>query len=307
MKQIITFILLSLYLSTITAQIPNLLGNWTAGWQTNASACCIPTGIEITQVNNTYQASFTFASYYAFFNAYCFSNGITGNFIENFTFSGNYSLPIGYATVENIILGNNTNSTINLTSGTYISSLGTTLGPFFGVSINGCNYNIVPSSSSSTSLATYASDFTGNYTSINSVKGFNSSSNTSNQLSNTCCTPSSVSIQFLGSLPYFNLTATFSQANLSNAWCVEGNINNTIVTNQFYGALASESNLTWWIDSTNSYQIIMDANSPGYIIGNFYGVDNSICSFNMSLVNFGGKLAISSVIGIISLLMISLL
>ena len=304
MKHLITFIVLSLYLSTITAQ-NNIVGNWTTGWQTNASTCCVPSGIEITQVNNTYQASFTFPqNYYLFFNIYCLSNGITGNFIENFTFLGNISLPIGSATVENINMWNNTNSTINITSATFTSSIGTSLGPFYGVYIGGCNYNIIPSNSSSASIETYSSDFTGSYTSITSVKGFNSSSN---QSSNTCCTPSSVSIQFLGNLPYINLTATFLQANLSNnAWCSEGDINDTIV-NQYYGVAAYESNLTWWAAASKSYQIIMDANSPGYIIGNFYGASNSICSFNMSLVNFGGKLAITSVVGIISLLMISLL
>ena len=92
MKPLITFILLSFYLSTITAQAPNLAGNWTIVSENNiATSCCVPSGIAITAINsgnNTYEASFTFPSNYVSTNTYCISSDIVGNFVADFHLVG---------------------------------------------------------------------------------------------------------------------------------------------------------------------------------------------------------------------------
>ena len=115
MKPIITFIVLSLYLSTITAQVANLAGNWITAQNTIATSCCIPSGITFTAINssnNTYEGSFSFPSNYVSTNTYCTSNNITGNFQTEFYLEINPLVPD--ITISSFF---NAAETITITSG----------------------------------------------------------------------------------------------------------------------------------------------------------------------------------------------
>ena len=304
MKNIITFILVSLLVSTITAQTL-LVGNYKAGWQANTATCCVPTLISINSTNNSlYQASFTFTSNYTANNVYCGLNNITGNFMSSFSFNGTGSAPF-YSGNETTNTWTNANSTISITSVTTFSEiLGQTFGPFFSVNIANCSYGILAPSSPSYSSGSYLNN-TGNYTNVitNATVGYNAS-NTINETVNTCCIPTSVSIGFINNSSLLNLSATFSPANLNSTWCILGGINSATVSNQTYNVIDYTSSLTEWASSTNPFVIGMETNSSGNIQASFFGVNNSVCHFTMSLTNFGGKLAAS--FSIISLLIITL-
>ena len=322
MKHIITFILLSLYISTITTQMPNLTGNWIPGWQTDTSSCCVPSEITILQnlTSNLTQLAFFFPSNYVSNNSYCYDNNIQGSFIEDFSFSGaendaENSIFFGVNVWNDLDSESDLESSITLSEILISSSLFSPLGPYIQITLNansGCAYSIISAGSSYASQETYISNFTGNYTTVVSVQGFNSTSNSttnstsnSSQIVNTCCTPSSVSIQFINNTSNINLTATYSQESLSNAWCIGGGVTNSIETNQTYAVSFFNANSTFWTSSNNQYVLIMNTSYPGYIQGIYSGYANSTCTFNMSLTNFGGKLA-SSIVGIIALLIISL-
>lgn len=302
MKNIITFILVSLFVSTITAQTLSV-GNWKAGWQVNTATCCVPSQISISSTNNSvYTASFTFPSNYTTTNTYCASNNITGNFITNITLSSTSSSPF-YSGVETTNVWTS-NLSIAFTSATDYSVLfGETFGPYFSVYMTNCSYGILPPGSSSYSSQDYLNQ-SGNYSTVVSTLGWNAS-NATNETVNTCCIPSSVSIGFINNSSQLNLSATFSPSALNNSWCIGGNVTNPTITNQYYTPTLYTSNQTIWSSETSVFEIIMGTNtSSGFITGSFYGINNSVCSFNMTLTNFGAKLAAS--LSIISLLIIAL-
>ena len=314
MKQIISIILVSIYLSitpAITAQIPNLTGNWITGWQVNPSSCCVSSEITITPLNNTniLQAAFTFPSNYTFNEFSCKFYKITGNFITNFTFydMGNFSIWAGFPFLMNNNIWDNDDMNypqMLLVSGSNNLSLENSFGPFVGVNFYNCYYAMIPLSSSSNSLEAYVSNFIGNYGPIISVNS------TANQLFNTCCIPNSVSIEFIENTGYFNITTKFSQdqESLSNTWCNGEYFD----LSQSYKISTYTTNLTWWTALYSPFQFVMDINSPGYITVFFtYDISdpNITCTFNMSVTNFtkfAKKFAINWVFSIImSLLIIS--
>ena len=136
---------------------------------------------------------------------------------------------------------------------------------------------------------TYISNFTENYSPIFS---------SNNQI---CCIPSLVSFAFIDNTSNFNVTATFSQESLSTPGC-----NGMIFGNETYVPSLFNANSTVWTSPNGIYVFVMDTNSPGYIqaILNISFYDR--CIFNMSLTTFGEKLAKSSIVSIIGLLIISI-
>ena len=287
MKHIITFILLSLYLSTITTQMSNLAGNWIPGWQTDISSSCVPSEITIFQnlTSNLTQAAFIFPSNYTFnTNPYCYDNfkPITGNFTAELSLNGYESDSEGLLIIENYDW-KNSESCITIIQSSVSSSLFSPLGPFIQVFIGrggSCGYYIVPAGSSNPYQEISSSDFL--YSPIMSVQGFNA---TSNQTVDSCCIPKSFSITQLildpGNSHFsasFDSEITYSEE--SNIWCAGGGAANTGIEflSKFYNG-----NISLWGSYLVDYKIITNNNSPRHIQVIYIGYSDSICTFNMTL------------------------
>ena len=282
MKQIISIILISLCLTAITAQI-NLVSNWTTGWQTQPYSCCIPSEIISTEISpSQYQLAFIFSYDYDYpsTNPFCISSNITGNFVTEISYLSNQSFPnyneTTFGNADTGIYGLVTSSWQNSFISIYLSSQ--------------CSFYLIPSNASSGSEENLESEITGTYNSFTGIMGFNL---TTNNLVNSCCIPSSVSLEFFFDGYYINRTASYSLEDLNNPWCklIANNASNIHVYNDVTGMVEVmgiyeityyNEFITGWSSTDDPIMFQMENNNPE-IITNVLNVNNTYCVYNMSL------------------------
>ena len=294
MKQIFTFILFSLYLSTITTQtIANLTGDWIFGWNTNPAFCCVPDEIKIVQnsTSNNFEAHFHYSSNYPFYiNKYCQDNFISGSFNAKLSFTGYESDSEGLLTIEKYGW-EDTEKFVNITQSSISSSVFSPLGPFIQVFVGTwvqCNFYIVPhqamlSQNPSQQLAKNPLVYSPIMNM--SAQGFNG---TSNQTADSCCMPKFIFKSFDMSgrgntslLSYIQLNIDYSEENLSNIWCA-GDSNSNSKEINFLPTYYNDNISIWNGLGYGDFQIIVDNNYPGYLQAIYFGYSDSICTFNVT-------------------------
>ena len=265
-KIILLFCLYSKFIAQSSdAEIPSILGEWTTGWQNNASTCCIPSSV-LFSINDTSEnyilAYYSYPPGYAANNAFCQGMNITGNFQDNLMiFEWLYFLNVIVSTSWGDLITTPDASTYY---NYYLVNLGiarpmvTDYTGLYLAANDGCEIYLIPSGNITGNQSIYISEF--------------------NKLTFDA-PPYTFGCGFESTLP--NSTTLNLEQNSTNMTLIYTfGSDPTVFISQNASIIAYGINMTTWLDNNYNFVIILNLSAPDVIQVGPNTYPDSLCGNN---------------------------